>query len=123
MARKGQQNLIPANKRSKGEARENGRKGGIASGKARRAKRDIKAYLDILLDMDLQTKDGKLMQGSERIATALFTKAANGDLTAIQKVLDLKYPKEQKIDLTSSDGSMSPLDVKIKIVDPKQTDE
>ena len=123
MARKGQQNLIPANKRSKGEARENGRKGGIASGKARRAKRDIKAYLDILLDMDLQTKDGKLMQGSERIATALFTKAANGDLTAIQKVLDLKYPKEQKIDLTSSDGSMSPLDVRIKVVDPKQTDE
>jgi hypothetical protein len=123
MARKGQENLIPANKRSKGEARENGRKGGIASGKARRAKRDIKAYLDILLDMDLQTKDGKLMQGSERIATALFTKAANGDLTAIQKVLDLKYPKEQKIDLTSSDGSMSPLDVRIKVVDPKQTDE
>lgn len=123
MARKGQENLIPASKRSKGEARENGRKGGIASGKARRAKRDIKAYLDILLDMDLQTKDGKLMQGSERIATALFTKAANGDLTAIQKVLDLKYPKEQKIDLTSSDGSMSPLDVRIKVVDPKQTDE
>ena len=119
----GQNNLIPMSKRSKGEARENGRKGGIASGKARRAKRDIKAYLDILLDMDLQTKDGKLMQGSERIATALFTKAANGDLTAIQKVLDLKYPKEQKIDLTSSDGSMSPLDVRIKVVDPKQTDE
>ena len=123
MARKGQENLIPASKRSKGEARENGRKGGIASGKARRAKRDIKAYLDILLDMDLQTKDGKIIQGSERIATALFTKAANGDLTAIQKVLDLKYPKEQKIDLTSSDGSMSPLDVRIKVVDPKQTDE
>ena len=123
MERKGQENLIPASKRSKGEARENGRKGGIASGKARRAKRDIKAYLDILLDMDLQTKDGKLMQGSERIATALFTKAANGDLTAIQKVLDLKYPKEQKIELTSSDGSMSPLDVRIKVVDPKQTDE
>ena len=120
MARK---DLIPVTERTKEEAKRISRKGGIASGKARRAKRDIKAYLDILLDMDLQTKDGKLMQGSERIATALFTKAANGDLTAIQKVLDLKYPKEQKIDLTSSDGSMSPLDVRIKVVDPKQTDE
>ena len=33
-----EQNLIPANKRSKSEARENGSKGGIASGKSRRKK-------------------------------------------------------------------------------------
>ena len=34
-----EENLIPANKRSLSEARENGRKGGIASGKARREKK------------------------------------------------------------------------------------
>ena len=36
MANKGKESLIPANKRSLSEVRENGRKGGIASGKKRR---------------------------------------------------------------------------------------
>ena len=31
--------------------------------------------------------------------------------------------EQNKVDLTSSDKSMSPLDVRIKVVDPKQTDE
>ena len=117
MARK---DLIPVTQRTKDEQKKIQRKGGKASGEARRRKRDIKEFLDILLEKELATKDGKLMQGSERIATALFTKAANGDIKAIQQILELKYGKRQEIDLKSSDGSMTPLDVKIKIVDPKQ---
>lgn len=115
-----QKDLIPVTRRTKEEAKEISRRGGVASGEARRRKRDIKEYLDILLEKELQTKDGKVMQGSERIATALFTKAANGDLKAIHEILDLKYPKEQKLDVTSSDGSMSPLDIKVEFVKAKQ---
>ena len=115
-----QKDLIPLNKRTKEEQKAIQRKAGIASGIARRQKRDIKAFLDILLEKELQTKDGKTVQGAERIATALFTKAANGDLRAIQQVLELKYPKEQKIDMTSSDGSLSPLDIKVEFVKASQ---
>lgn len=120
MPRDGTKNLVPQSRRTKSEQKKIATMGGIASGEARRRKRDIKEYLEILLEKELQTKDGKVMQGSERIATALFTKAANGDLKAIQQVLDLKYPKEQKIDMTSSDGSLSPLDVKVEFVRAQQ---
>ena len=115
MPRDGTKNLIPTNRLSKEEVKKIAHNGGVISGAVRRKKRDIKAFLDILLEKELKTKDGKLMQGSERIATALFTKAANGDLKAIQQVLDLKYGKEQKIDMTSSDGSMTPKGVNMDL--------
>ena len=57
MANKGQENLIPFSERSKKEARELGRKGGIASGEARREKATMKATLEMLLDE--KYKDGK----------------------------------------------------------------
>ena len=44
-----EENLIPTNKRSKNEVREIGRKGGIASGKTRRRKANMKKTLDALL--------------------------------------------------------------------------
>ncbi len=45
-----EQNLIPNNKRSKSEVRENARKGGINSGKARREKADFKAKCQIWME-------------------------------------------------------------------------
>jgi hypothetical protein len=51
MARGNPSKLIPANKRSKCEASENGRKGGVQSGKARREKKLMsQIYADILAD-------------------------------------------------------------------------
>ena len=47
------ENLIPTNKRSKEEAREIGRKGGIASGRKRRERRQMREELDILMSMPL----------------------------------------------------------------------
>ena len=43
-------NLIPNTERSPEELREMGRKGGIASGKARRRKRDLQKLAKMLLD-------------------------------------------------------------------------
>ena len=45
---KGAENLIPTNQRSKEEARELGRKGGIASGIARRERKTLKDELLML---------------------------------------------------------------------------
>lgn len=46
----GVKNLIPMNTRSKEEASELGRKGGIASGKVRKEKATMKKTLEMLLD-------------------------------------------------------------------------
>lgn len=60
MAHPGSDNLIPFNERSEDEARELGKKGGIASGKARRKKANLKRTMEELLKMDLP--DSKLKQ-------------------------------------------------------------
>ena len=52
-----QENLIPMNERSEDEVRELGKKGGIASGKARRERKTLKEELLMLLENeDVQNK-------------------------------------------------------------------
>ena len=53
----GKNNLIPMSKRSKGEARELGAKGGKASGKVRRQKRDLRQLCHEILDTTVQDED------------------------------------------------------------------
>lgn len=53
----GQDNLIPFSERSKKEAREYGKKGGIASGEARREKKSLREKAKLL--MSLSIKDEK----------------------------------------------------------------
>ena len=48
-----EENLIPFNERSVSETRALGRKGGIASGKARREKADLKKKVNHILEMDV----------------------------------------------------------------------
>ena len=48
------ENLIPNNKRTPSEVRENARKGGINSGKSRREKKTVKKILSDLLDSDIK---------------------------------------------------------------------
>lgn len=51
-----EQNLVPFSERSKSEARENGHIGGIASGAARRRKRDMRDAADLLLSLKATPK-------------------------------------------------------------------
>ncbi len=51
------ENLIPFNERTEEEQRELAKQGGIASGEARRRKRDIKNTLDILLSKPFKLKN------------------------------------------------------------------
>ena len=52
-------NLIPNCERSPSELREMGRKGGIASGKARRRKKQMKQIMDALADHFFRSEEGK----------------------------------------------------------------
>lgn len=73
----GQENLKPV--RSKEEARERGRKGGIASGKSRREKKTLKEELLLLLSQSGTQK---------KLSLALIEKGLSGDTKAFEVIRD-----------------------------------
>lgn len=94
---KGHENLIPMSERSKEEVRELARRGGINSGKTRKAKKTLSDKMNMLLDLPISNnKDfNKLVKlgikmedldNAELIAVALFNQAKKGDVTAIQEI-------------------------------------
>lgn len=73
-----EENIERANReRTSEEARENGRKGGIASGKARREKADLRKAVQAALDGEYKTKDGQTISGSDLLVKSLMTIAGN----------------------------------------------
>lgn len=74
--------------RSGKQAAENGRKGGIASGVARREKKSLRKAMQVLMDADLTGKDGKTMTGTEAMAAKAFQAALKGDWKAWELVRD-----------------------------------
>lgn len=92
MPRDGTENLIPFNERTEKEQRKIQRKGGIASGKARREKADLKKKVNQILEMDVfspQLKEmleekGLSATNQTAIATVLLQKALKGDMRAIE---------------------------------------
>ena len=92
MAGDGSENLIPVTERTKEEAREISRKGGIVSGRVRREKADLKKKVNQILEMDVfspQLKEALEEKGlnatnQTAIATVLLQKALKGDMRAIE---------------------------------------
>lgn len=89
-----EQNLIPYDQRSETEARENGRKGGIASGEARRRKKTAREYLQKAFEtevrIDLNDGNGEAKHTMKEVALAnLALAASKGDLKSLQYALEL----------------------------------
>lgn len=99
------------------EAREQGKKGGIASGKARREKKLIKETLETLLAMPLKSGKatdldtirnvaalrGKNLTVQEAIVFAQVQKALRGDIRAAEFVRDTVGQSPQKsVDITGN---------------------
>ena len=94
-----EENLIPV--RTVEEAREKGRKGGIASGKARREKRDRKQMASDLLDLTMQgagvdkikkffgMKDIELNAYQVTVLSCLMKAMQKGDANALEKLLKI----------------------------------
>ena len=78
-------NLIPFSERSKEEAREMGKKGGIASGKARKEKATMKKTLEMLLDE--KNKKGKTYR--ELTTLGLIKGAVDGKAENYKIILQL----------------------------------
>lgn len=100
----GVENLKPV--QSKEEARELGRKGGIASGKARREKKTMRETLEMLLEME--TKSGRTNR--EEITIGLINGAKKGNATNYRTVL------ETLGELLPQENTTTPI-VEINVVD------
>ena len=96
---RGDENLVPMNKRTKEKQREIAKAGGMASGISRRRKRDMQNALNAILDMPL--KKGKLQQirnlsevkgknitAEQAMLLAMVNKALKGDVRAATWVRD-----------------------------------
>ena len=92
-------NLIPQNKRTKEEQREIARKGGIASGKARRKKKLIKEQLELLLSLPLKDENAKRkleqlgidadnLDNQMAMIISIWNKALKGDIQAFNSIRD-----------------------------------
>ena len=93
------------------EAAEAGQRGGIASGEARRRKRDIRLALEALLEKDITDKKGNVMTTTEAIALKQIEKALKGDTKAFEVVRDTVGQKPtDRIDLTVNDDSAKEMD-------------
>lgn len=95
-----EKNLIPMNRRSQSEARELGRKGGEASGAARRRKRSLREAADLYLSLpvsDKRQKNKAVRRGIEpedidnqmAMIIGLVEAATVGDAKAAKVIVDL----------------------------------
>lgn len=94
--------------RSGEQAVENGRKGGVNSGIARREKKSLREAMQVLMDADLTGKDGKTMTGTEAMAAKAFQAALKGDWKAWELVRDTAGQKPvEKVQATQTVVDMS----------------
>lgn len=103
----GRDNLIPNHERTPEERRENARKAGIASGKARRRKANLKKALNTILVADVSSE--KLAEtleslGYERtnesaMVLAMVQKAIKGDVKAFEQIAKLTDNEKDSYDI------------------------
>ena len=82
------ENLKPQSERTKEEQRRIATMGGVASGKARREKADLRKMCQMVLAMDIKSKDGTVKSGAEAITLAQLHKALKGDAKAYEVLRD-----------------------------------
>lgn len=78
-----EQNLRPSEYKL---SQEEAKKGGIASGEARRRKRDLRQALETLLERDYTDKNGNTLSGTEAITAKLFEQAMKGNIKAFETI-------------------------------------
>lgn len=81
-------NLIPNSERTPEELREIARKGGIASGEARRKKKIYKEVFESILDDTYTKNNGEEVSGYEATALKVFEQAMQGNIKAFAMIRD-----------------------------------
>ena len=101
------QNLKPIDSHGPERALEIRRMGQKASMEARKRNRNLKDAFRAMQEVEIPTKSGDTTTASDAIALAVMQKAVKGDMKAIEFLWEALYGKQTKVDVTSSDGSMS----------------
>lgn len=116
-----EKNLIPNSERTPQERKQRASEMGIASGKARREKKEFQKLLEILLSMPMKSGKGadfekiknfadlknQNINVQEAILIAQVQKAMKGDTRAAEMILDRAYGKaEAKVEVSTADGSV-----------------
>ena len=95
-----EKNLIPGNKRSQSEARENGRKGGQKSGEVRRQRKAMKEQMEMLLTLPFKQKkqlkfikelgiEDENIDNQMALIVAMYGKALKGDVQAFNTIREI----------------------------------
>ena len=116
-----EKNLIPFYQRTESEQREITRKGGIASGEARRQRKLFREALTAILPVEIKDEQRRRMLYEklgvkdptlyEEILFSLIQKARKGDIKAIQTIIELNDGKQtQTIDLQSGGKAFTGFD-------------
>lgn len=101
-----EENLIPGNKRSKSELREITRKGGIASGKARRRKKELKTIIEQALNSVIPNEKAQKKLESlgfdptfqSAIALKVVEQAVGGNLRAVELIASISTNNKDSLD-------------------------
>lgn len=83
------------------------KKGGIASGEARRRKRDLRIALEMLLEKEYKNSKGETITGTEAITAKLFEQAMKGNIKAFETLRDTVGQKPvEKVMIAEVDQSV-----------------
>jgi hypothetical protein len=124
------ENLIPFDERTENEQREIARKGGKASGVARREKKALKTTLETLLSMPIEdgkledvdkvkslaSLDGKNISVQEAIVLKALQKALSGDIKAFNAIADILKQGTSESDTVEPDGFIESIEEAAKTV-------
>lgn len=100
------QNLIPFNELSEEAKRAIRSKGGKAASEARRQQKKLRDAFAAALATKVQTPHGEWVTVAAALAGVTVKKALQGDMKALQRIESITCDKSQKVDVTSSDGSL-----------------
>lgn len=109
----GTKNLIPLNTLAKDKQREIQAKGGKARAKQRRDRRSLREALQAMLELSRTAEDGepiinpitgKPMSVVEEISVSTIMEAINGNIKAVQTILEAFGERTLKMDNTISGG-------------------
>lgn len=93
-------NLKPQNTRTKDEQRKIARKGGVASGKARRERKTIREMVRAVLDEQMPGSD--MTRGQAIVARTLKRAYDGGKITDLRVLAEIAGELEQNLNITAT---------------------
>lgn len=121
------ENLISLADRTTDEQRAIARAGGIASGEARRKRKQMREEMQIMLDEEITTASGNKVTKRRNFLARVYHDAMEGNAKAQKLVVDISGEAPTKQELTGEDGApllvtFAEIDARFKAVNEHKDD-